>query len=160
MLRVLSVDLLMQKSSPIDFGYFLFLKTVWVKHNVVILRLTIIIYPLRGSRKTFPFIIKNWYLKFSREEIWLIHYWCFQFVIFVVRSINKCIFLFQVNGFLSYNDKITDGFYHILGMNPYLWLMCNELEEGRRMPSLMALKQVEPTDTSMEVVLIDQCGDS
>lgn len=38
--------------------------------------------------------------------------------------------------------------------------MCNELEEGRRMPSLMALKQVEPTDMSMEVVLIDQCGDS
>ncbi|KAL2520748.1 Protein kinase superfamily protein [Forsythia ovata] len=67
---------------------------------------------------------------------------------------------FWVNGCLSYDDKITNGFYNILGMNPYLWLMCNELEEGRRMPSLVALKTVEPTDLSMEVVLIDQCGDS
>ncbi|KAL2498108.1 Protein kinase superfamily protein [Abeliophyllum distichum] len=65
---------------------------------------------------------------------------------------------FWVNGCLSYDDKITNGFYNILGMNPYLWLMCNELEEGRRMPSLMALKTVEPADVSMEVVLIRSMG--
>ncbi|PIN19720.1 Tyrosine kinase [Handroanthus impetiginosus] len=65
-----------------------------------------------------------------------------------------------VSGCLSYTDKISDGFYNILGMNPYLWLMCNELEEGRSMPSLMALKTVEPNDTSLEVILVDRRGDS
>lgn len=68
--------------------------------------------------------------------------------------------IFQVSGCLSYSDKISDGFYNILGMNPYLWVLCNELEEGRRLPPLMALKSVEPSDTSMEVVLVDRYGDS
>ncbi|KAK6116088.1 hypothetical protein DH2020_008357 [Rehmannia glutinosa] len=65
-----------------------------------------------------------------------------------------------VSGCLSYTDKISDGFYNILGMNPYLWLMCNDLEEGKRMPSLMALKTVDPNDTSLEVTLVDRRGDS
>ncbi|KAK2445442.1 serine/threonine-protein kinase CTR1 [Trifolium repens] len=65
-----------------------------------------------------------------------------------------------VSGCLSYTDKITDGFYNILGMNPYLWVMCNDEEEGKRMPTLMALKAIEPGETSMEVVLVDRDGDS
>ncbi|XP_051150643.1 serine/threonine-protein kinase CTR1-like isoform X3 [Andrographis paniculata] len=65
-----------------------------------------------------------------------------------------------VSGCLSYNDKISDGFYNILGMNPYLWLMCNDMEEGRRMPSLMALKAVDPEEASVEVILVDRRGDS
>ncbi|XP_054796181.1 serine/threonine-protein kinase CTR1 isoform X2 [Prosopis cineraria] len=65
-----------------------------------------------------------------------------------------------VSGCLSYSDKISDGFYNILGMNPYLWVMCNELEESRRLPPLMALKAVEPSDASMEVVLVDRHEDS
>ncbi|XP_042507271.1 serine/threonine-protein kinase CTR1 isoform X2 [Macadamia integrifolia] len=65
-----------------------------------------------------------------------------------------------VSGCLSYSDKISDGFYNILGMNPCLWVMCNELEEGRRLPSLLSLKSVDPNDTSMEVVLVDRRGDS
>nr|GMD91312.1 serine/threonine-protein kinase CTR1 [Ipomoea batatas] len=69
-------------------------------------------------------------------------------------------FRLWVSGCLSYADKISDGFYNILGMNPYLWVMCNNLEEGSRLPSLMALKGVEPSDTPMEVVLIDRRGDS
>ncbi|GAB4839460.1 hypothetical protein Ancab_028982 [Ancistrocladus abbreviatus] len=64
-----------------------------------------------------------------------------------------------VSGCLSYNDKISDGFYSILGMNPYVWLMCNDFEDGRQMPSLMSLRSISPTDTSMEVVLVDQHGD-
>ncbi|KAH9756181.1 protein kinase domain-containing protein [Citrus sinensis] len=66
----------------------------------------------------------------------------------------------EVSGCLSYNDKISDGFYNILGMNPYLWVMCNNLEEGKRLPSLMSLKDIDSTETSMEVVLIDRHGDS
>ncbi|GMI65486.1 hypothetical protein like AT4G24480 [Hibiscus trionum] len=65
-----------------------------------------------------------------------------------------------VSGCLSYNDKISYGFYNILGMNPYLWVMCNEFEEGRRLPPLMSLKEIEPSEMSMEVVLVDKHGDS
>ncbi|TKY56343.1 Serine/threonine-protein kinase CTR1 [Spatholobus suberectus] len=66
-----------------------------------------------------------------------------------------------VSGCLSYTDKISDGFYNILGMNPYLWVMCNDVEEeGKRLPTLMALKAVEPSETSIEVVLFDRHGDS
>ncbi|XP_068657061.1 serine/threonine-protein kinase CTR1 [Aristolochia californica] len=64
-----------------------------------------------------------------------------------------------VTGGLSYTDKISDGFYNILGMNPHIWLMCNELEEGSRLPSLAALKAVDPVDSSMEVILVDKSKD-
>ncbi|KAK9109059.1 hypothetical protein Sjap_017119 [Stephania japonica] len=64
-----------------------------------------------------------------------------------------------VSGCLSYSDKISDGFYNILGMSPYLWLMCNEFEEGKRLPSLVSLKAVDPAETSMEVLLVDRRGD-
>lgn len=67
---------------------------------------------------------------------------------------------FQVSGCLSYTDKISDGFYNILGMNPYLWVMCNDVEEGRRLPPLVSLKEVDSSETSMEVVLVDRHGDS
>ncbi|XP_051126448.1 serine/threonine-protein kinase CTR1-like isoform X2 [Andrographis paniculata] len=67
---------------------------------------------------------------------------------------------FWVSGCLSYADKISDGFYNILGMNPYLWLMCNDMEDGGRMPSLMALKAVELDEASLEVILVDRRGDS
>ncbi|CAL0305608.1 unnamed protein product [Lupinus luteus] len=67
-----------------------------------------------------------------------------------------------LSGCLSYSDKISDGFYNILGMNPYLWVMCNEVEEGGRnkIPTLTALKGVEPSETTMEVVLVDRHEDS
>lgn len=65
-----------------------------------------------------------------------------------------------VSGCLSYTDKISDGFYNILGMNPYLWVMCNDEEEGKKIPTLMALKAVEPSEASMEVVLVDRQEDS
>ncbi|KAM7253386.1 hypothetical protein ACFE04_026004 [Oxalis oulophora] len=65
-----------------------------------------------------------------------------------------------VNGSLSYTDKISDGFYNLLGMNPYMWVMCNDFEQGRRIPSLTSLREIEPRDTSMEVVLLDRRGDS
>jgi len=71
------------------------------------------------------------------------------------------IFLSQVTGCLSYTDKIADGFYNILGMNPYLWVMCNDMEEeGNFLPTLMALKAVEPNESSLEVILIDRREDS
>ncbi|XP_052191008.1 serine/threonine-protein kinase CTR1 isoform X2 [Diospyros lotus] len=65
-----------------------------------------------------------------------------------------------VSGCLSYTDKISNGFYNILGINPYLWVMCNNSEEGERVPSLVALKAVEPSDASLEVVLVDRNGDT
>ncbi|CAH8384634.1 unnamed protein product [Eruca vesicaria subsp. sativa] len=77
-----------------------------------------------------------------------------------IQSIETISYRFWVSGCLSYSDKISDGFYSILGMDPYLWLMCNDSEEGKRLPSLLLLKETEPSDTSMEVVLIDRREDS
>ena len=65
-----------------------------------------------------------------------------------------------MSGCLSYSDKISDGFYNILGMNPYLWVMCNDDEEVSKLPPLKSLKEIEPSETSMEVVLVDRRGDS
>jgi len=66
----------------------------------------------------------------------------------------------QVNGCLSYFDKIPDGFYLIHGMDPYVWTLCTSLPDNDRMPSIESLKSVDPsTDSSIEVVLIDQRTD-
>ncbi|XP_056693888.1 serine/threonine-protein kinase CTR1 isoform X2 [Spinacia oleracea] len=65
-----------------------------------------------------------------------------------------------VSGCLSYNDKISDGFFNILGMNPHVWVMCNDTEEANGIPSLASLKAVSPHDSSMEVVIVDKHGDS
>ncbi|XP_049932610.1 serine/threonine-protein kinase CTR1 isoform X2 [Nymphaea colorata] len=46
-----------------------------------------------------------------------------------------------------------------MGMNPYLWVMCNGAEEARRMPSLSSLRAVSPADSSMEAVLVNRAGD-
>ncbi|KAK6942659.1 hypothetical protein RJ641_028036 [Dillenia turbinata] len=63
---------------------------------------------------------------------------------------------FWVNGCLSYSDKIPDGFYLIHGMDPYVWTVCTDLQESGRIPSIEALRSVDPSvDSSFEVVLID-----
>ncbi|CAK8537650.1 unnamed protein product [Lathyrus sativus] len=75
-----------------------------------------------------------------------------------VESVSRRLW---VTGCLSYTDKISDGFYNILGMNPYLWLMCNDMEEeGNCLPTSMALRAVEPNESSLEVILIDRREDS
>ncbi|KAI3948042.1 hypothetical protein MKX01_014641 [Papaver californicum] len=38
--------------------------------------------------------------------------------------------------------------------------MCNELEEGKKLPPLLSLGAIDPDDVSMEVVLVDRQGDS
>ncbi|KAK1323503.1 Serine/threonine-protein kinase CTR1 [Acorus calamus] len=58
-----------------------------------------------------------------------------------------------VNGCLSFSDKISDGFYNIMGMDPYLWGACNESGDRCRLPSLSALRDIDPAESSMEVVL-------
>lgn len=68
--------------------------------------------------------------------------------------------MYQVNGCLSYFDKIPDGFYLIHGMDPYVWTVCTSLLDNDRMPSIESLKSVDPSsDSSIEVVLIDRCTD-
>lgn len=66
----------------------------------------------------------------------------------------------QVNGCLSYLDKIPDGFYQIHGMDPYVWSVCTDPQENGRIPSIDSLKSVDPSnDSSIEVVLIDRRTD-
>lgn len=65
--------------------------------------------------------------------------------------------LVQVNGSLSYFDRIQDGFYIVNGMDPYAWTI--SADQGR-MPSFDSLKAIDPhDDLSITVVLIDQLRD-
>ncbi|KAF7146862.1 hypothetical protein RHSIM_Rhsim03G0081400 [Rhododendron simsii] len=67
---------------------------------------------------------------------------------------------FWVNGCLSYFDRIPDGFYLIHGMDPYVWTVCNDLQENGRIPSIESLKAIGPgMDSSIEVILIDRRSD-
>lgn len=67
---------------------------------------------------------------------------------------------YQVNGCLSYFDKIPDGFYLIHGMDPYVWIVCSDLQESGRIPSLESLKAADPSILpSVEVTLIDRRTD-
>lgn len=58
-----------------------------------------------------------------------------------------------MNGCLSYNDKIPDGFYVMHGLDPYTW----SISADSRVPSFESLKAVN--DLSIEVVLVDRLRD-
>ncbi|XP_071699193.1 serine/threonine-protein kinase CTR1-like [Rutidosis leptorrhynchoides] len=67
---------------------------------------------------------------------------------------------FWANGCLSYFDKVPDGFYLIYGMDPYVWMMCCDLQESGRIPSLELLKAIDTgVESSVEVILIDRRSD-
>lgn len=65
----------------------------------------------------------------------------------------------QVNGSLSYSDKVPDGFYLIQGMDPFIWTLCNDVHDGGRVPSIESLKAVNPTDSAIEAVIVDKVTD-
>jgi serine/threonine-protein kinase CTR1 len=60
---------------------------------------------------------------------------------------------------LSYSDKVPDGFYHIQGMDPFVWTLCNDLHDGGRMPSIESLRAVDPADSAIQVVMVDKVAD-
>ncbi|CAN6278710.1 unnamed protein product [Urochloa humidicola] len=66
---------------------------------------------------------------------------------------------FWVNGSLSYSDKVPDGFYLIQGMDPFIWTLCNDVHDGGRVPSIESLKAVNPTESSIEAVIVDKVAD-
>ncbi|KAJ8532761.1 hypothetical protein K7X08_015650 [Anisodus acutangulus] len=67
---------------------------------------------------------------------------------------------FWVNGCLSYFDKVPDGFYLIHGMDPYVWIVCSDLQENARVPSIESLRAVDPSVVpSVEVILVDRRTD-
>ncbi|KAM0866057.1 hypothetical protein ACQ4PT_042855 [Festuca glaucescens] len=66
---------------------------------------------------------------------------------------------FWVNGCLSYSDKVSDGFYLIQGMDPFIWTLCTDVQDGGRIPSIDSLKALNPTESSLEVVIIDKVAD-
>lgn len=46
-------------------------------------------------------------------------------------------------------------------MNPYIWKLCSHTNEaGGRLPTLELLRAVNPTDSLMEVIMIDKHGDA
>ncbi|KAL4578765.1 hypothetical protein LXL04_014896 [Taraxacum kok-saghyz] len=67
---------------------------------------------------------------------------------------------FWANGCLSYFDKVPDGFYLIYGMDPYVWMMCCDVQESGRIPSVELLKAIDiANESSIEVILIDRRND-
>lgn len=77
------------------------------------------------------------------------------------NSVQATSLRFWVNGSLGYADRIRDGFYHIWGMNPYIWKLCSHTNEaGGRLPTLELLRAVNPKDSLMEVIMIDKHGDA
>lgn len=60
---------------------------------------------------------------------------------------------------MSYSDKVPDGFYLIQGMDPFIWTLCNDVHDGGRVPSIESLKAVNPTDSAIEVVIVDKVAD-
>lgn len=76
-------------------------------------------------------------------------------------SVQATSLRFWVNGSLGYADRIRDGFYHIWGINPYIWKLCSHTDEaGGRLPTLEVLRAVNPSDSLMEVIVIDKHGDA
>lgn len=67
--------------------------------------------------------------------------------------------IYQVNGCLSYYDKVPDGFYLIQGVDPYVWTLCSDLHENGRLPSVESLMEVEPNESSIEAITIDRRSD-
>ncbi|KAL8140555.1 hypothetical protein V2J09_006576 [Rumex salicifolius] len=68
---------------------------------------------------------------------------------------------FWVNGSLSYFDKVPDGFYQIHGMDPFVWTVCNDIQENGRIPTIESLKSVDPREeSSLQVILFDRRSDS
>ncbi|KAE8719046.1 Serine/threonine-protein kinase CTR1 [Hibiscus syriacus] len=66
----------------------------------------------------------------------------------------------QVNGCLSYFNKVPDGFYSMHGLNSYVWIVCTELHEHGRIPSIESLRSVDPNvDLPLEVILVDRRSD-
>ncbi|KAL6008641.1 copper transport protein ctr1 [Asimina triloba] len=73
-----------------------------------------------------------------------------------VASAENCS---QVNGCLSYYDKVPDGFYLIQGMDQYVWTVCTDLQENGRIPSIESLKVMNPDGLSVQVILFDKRSD-
>ncbi|KAL6838511.1 hypothetical protein ACP4OV_031756 [Aristida adscensionis] len=66
---------------------------------------------------------------------------------------------FWVNGSLSYNSTLPDGFYLIHGMDPFVWSLCTDVHEDNRIPSMDSLKFVHPDDSSVLAIVIDRRTD-
>ncbi|XP_039039786.1 serine/threonine-protein kinase CTR1-like isoform X2 [Hibiscus syriacus] len=67
---------------------------------------------------------------------------------------------FWVNGCLSYFDKVPDGFYSMNGLYSYVWIVCTDLHEQGRIPSIESLRSIDPNvDLPLEVILVDRRSD-
>lgn len=47
----------------------------------------------------------------------------------------------------------------IQGMDPFVWALCNDMQDSNRIPSIESLRMVEPSSSSFEVVVIDKMVD-
>ena len=54
---------------------------------------------------------------------------------------------------------MPDGFYLIQGMGPFVWLMCTDVHEENRIPSVESLKSICHDDSSIQMILVDRRAD-
>ncbi|KAK8970864.1 Serine/threonine-protein kinase CTR1 [Platanthera guangdongensis] len=66
---------------------------------------------------------------------------------------------FWVNGSLSYNDKVPDGFYMIQGMDPFVWTLCTDVDQDSLIPTIESLKFIQPSESSISVIFVDRYND-
>lgn len=66
---------------------------------------------------------------------------------------------FWVNGSLSYNDKVPDGFYMIHGIDPFVWTLCTDVDQDTLIPTIESLKFIQPSESSISVIFVDRYSD-
>ncbi|WVZ75199.1 hypothetical protein U9M48_023280 [Paspalum notatum var. saurae] len=44
-------------------------------------------------------------------------------------------------------------------MDPFIWTLCNDVHDGGRVPPIESLKAVNPTESAIEVVIVDKVAD-
>lgn len=68
---------------------------------------------------------------------------------------------FGLSGYLSYFNKVFDGFYLIPEKNPYAQTIFTDFQESSCIPSIESLRFVlSAFDSSIEVILIDRHDDT
>jgi serine/threonine-protein kinase CTR1 len=44
-------------------------------------------------------------------------------------------------------------------MDPFIWTLCTDVQDGGRIPSIDSLRALNPTESSLEVVIVDKVAD-
>eukprot|EP00271_Cylindrocystis_brebissonii_P006252 TRINITY_DN18962_c0_g1_i1.p1 TRINITY_DN18962_c0_g1~~TRINITY_DN18962_c0_g1_i1.p1 ORF type:complete len:1023 (-),score=218.41 TRINITY_DN18962_c0_g1_i1:1253-4321(-) len=66
---------------------------------------------------------------------------------------------FWVNGSLTIEDHIEDGFYDLWGISPFAWALCIDPSQRGRMPDLDSLRSLQPNEAQFDVTVVNRAKD-